>query len=147
MIFRGKREECPTIHRQLVEMYSEGCIIIEMVRRLMRAIRNKRPGKLSSGILFIQKNAHPHTAKGALGLPRKFWWDIFDDPLLCPDLAPTDYHLFLQMNVELGNEHLADNEEVTAAVFHYLHKLEANCTIVVPAITIIFDRKGGYVEK
>ena len=73
------------------------------LRRLRKAIQNRRRGKLSRGIVLIHDNARPHTARLTQTLLRdEFHWDTFDHPPYSPDLAPSDFHLFLKMK-----EHLA----------------------------------------
>ena len=61
------------------------------LRRLRKAIQNRRRGKLSRGIVLIHDNACPHTARLTQTLLRdEFHWDTFDHPPYSPDLAPSD---------------------------------------------------------
>jgi histone-lysine N-methyltransferase SETMAR len=69
----------------------------ETVRKHRRAIQNKRRGMLSSGIVLLHDNARPHTAAQTVQLLQRFRWEIFDHPLYSPDLAPSDYHLFMHL--------------------------------------------------
>lgn len=84
----------------LVEFMEPGTTITaavycETLRRLRRAIQNKRRGKLTAGVVLIHDNARPHTAGATQRLLEQFGWDIFDHPPYSPDLAPCDFHLFL----------------------------------------------------
>ena len=59
--------------------------------RLKPAIRRKRRGLLSKGVVLLHNNARPHTAAETL---RKLKFQVMAHPLYSPDLAPSDYHLF-----------------------------------------------------
>jgi hypothetical protein len=47
-----------------------------------------------AGIVFLHDNARPHTAS----LLQEFSWEVFNHPPYIPDLAPSDFHLFLHHN-------------------------------------------------
>ena len=65
------------------------------LRRLRKAIQNRRTGKLSRGTVLIHDNARPHTARQTQTLLHdEFHWDTFDHPPYSPDLAPSDFYLF-----------------------------------------------------
>ena len=67
------------------------------LRRLCKAIQNGRRGKLSRVILLIHDNARPHTARQAQTLLHdEFHWDTLDHPPYSPDLAQSDFYLFLK---------------------------------------------------
>ncbi|GFW44767.1 histone-lysine N-methyltransferase SETMAR [Trichonephila clavipes] len=68
-------------------------VYCETLRKLRRAIQNKRRGFLSKGVVFLHDNARPHTANVTKTLLRGFGWDVFDHPLYRPDLAPSDSSL------------------------------------------------------
>jgi hypothetical protein len=56
----------------------------ETLKKLRRAIQNKRKGLLTRGVCLLQDNARPHTAhvvKQFLGL---FGWDILNHSLYSP---------------------------------------------------------------
>ena len=59
-------------------------------RELKPAIRYKRRGKLSKEILLLHNNAHPHT----LETLKQLKWEAMEHPPYCPELAPSDFHLF-----------------------------------------------------
>ena len=44
----------------------------------LRAIQNKRRGKLSCKVLFFHDNALPHTANRTRELLDHFGWEVFD---------------------------------------------------------------------
>jgi hypothetical protein len=45
---------------------------------------------LTSGIVLIHENAHPHTAAHTWALPEDFNWGLFDHPSYSPDLTLKD---------------------------------------------------------
>jgi len=63
----------------------------ETLKKLRRAIENKRRGMLTSGVVLLHDNVRPHTAARAQALLQKFHWDMFDHPPYSPDLAPSDF--------------------------------------------------------
>jgi len=90
----------------------------ETLKKLRRAIENKKRGMLTSGVVLLHDNAHPHTAAHTQALLQKFRWDMFDHPHYSPDLAPSDFHLFLRTKVWLGTKCLCvkTNEELMDGV-------------------------------
>lgn len=79
----------------LVEFMEKGTTInstvyCETLRKLRRAIQNKRLGMLTNGVLLIHDNARPHIAARTRELLDQFGWDVFDHPPYSPDLAPSD---------------------------------------------------------
>ena len=62
-------ERCSTINS---ERYCE------TQKNLKRAIQNKRRGKLSSEVLFLNDNARPHKANRTPELLDHFGWEVFD---------------------------------------------------------------------
>ncbi|GBM51790.1 Histone-lysine N-methyltransferase SETMAR [Araneus ventricosus] len=82
----------------LIEFMTRGTTINSQVycrtlKKLKRAIPNKRRGLLSSGVVLLHDNARPHTAVGAGAVLHKLKWDVFQHPPYSPDLAPSDFHL------------------------------------------------------
>ncbi|GFV83346.1 histone-lysine N-methyltransferase SETMAR [Trichonephila clavipes] len=77
-------------------------VYCETLRKLRRAIQNKRRGFLSKGVVFLHDNARPHIANVTKTLLRGFGWDVFDHPPYSPDLTPSDFHLFLHLKCFLA---------------------------------------------
>ena len=86
----------------------------ETMKKLRRAIQNKRRGKLSSKVLFFHDNARPHTANRTRELLDHFEWEVFDHPPYSPDLAPSDCHLFPNMKTWLATQRFDDDVELQA---------------------------------
>jgi histone-lysine N-methyltransferase SETMAR len=70
---------------------------LNAMQKLRRAIQNKRRGMLSAGIVFLHDNARPHTARLTANLLQEFSWEVFNHPPYSPDLAQSDFHLFLHL--------------------------------------------------
>ncbi|KAK7868403.1 hypothetical protein R5R35_005028 [Gryllus longicercus] len=66
---------------------------------------------ISKGIVLLHDNAGPHTAGVTQSLIRQFHWEHFDHPPYSPDLAPSDYHLFLHMKRELGDKRFGSDDD------------------------------------
>jgi len=95
----------------LIEFIEPGTTITsetycKTLKKLRRAIENKRRRMLTSGVVLLHNNARPHTAACTQALLLKFCWDLFDHPSYSLDLAPSDFHLFLWMKVWLGTQRL-----------------------------------------
>jgi hypothetical protein len=69
--------------------------VLRNAKKLRRAIRNKRRGKLTSGVMLLHDNARPHTAAHTQALLVHFNWELFDHSSYSPDPAPSDYRLLL----------------------------------------------------
>jgi len=65
---------------------------------------------------MIHDNARPHTAAARQNLIMTFGWEQFDHPPFSPDLAPSDFHLFLHLKPFLVGRRFHDDSEVKQAV-------------------------------
>ncbi|GFS18350.1 attractin protein 1 [Elysia marginata] len=87
------------------------------------AIRGKRPGQLTKGVILQHDNATPHTARVTQGWLEKYGWEISPHPPHSPDLAPSDYHLFGPLKRELAGKRFDDDEELVDHVRKRLQNL------------------------
>ncbi|KAJ4443928.1 hypothetical protein ANN_05717 [Periplaneta americana] len=69
----------------------------ETLRKLLSAIQNKRRGMLTAGVVLLHDNARPHTARRTAAVLTEFGWELFDQPPYSPDLAPSNFHVFLHL--------------------------------------------------
>ena len=88
----------------------------DTLKKLHRAIQNKRRGMLSRGVVMIHDLPLPHTAATTQNLITTFGWEQFDHPPNSPDLAPSDFHLFLHLQSFLAGRQFHDENEVKEAV-------------------------------
>lgn len=141
----------------LVEFMQPGTTInadsyCETLRRLRRAIQNKRRGMLTSGIVLIHDNARPHTARVTQRLLQQFQWDIFEHPPYSPDLAPSDFHLFPELKQWLGGQRFQTDVELKETVTTHFQSLaatfyEEGIEKLVHRYDKCLNRQGDYVEK
>lgn len=89
--------------------------------RLARALNTKRPAIAAKNyrVLFHDDNARPHRAKAAQDKIWDLGWDRLDQPAYSPDLAPSDYHLFRSMQIDLADVRFKNFEEVQKWVDHW----------------------------
>ena len=84
----------------------------ETLKKLRRAIQNKRRGMLTKGVCLLHDNARPHTANATKELLASFKWDVLNHPAHSPDLAPSDYYLFTSLKLHMGGKSFSTDEEV-----------------------------------
>ncbi|CAH2086943.1 unnamed protein product [Euphydryas editha] len=77
-----------------------------ILERLKEAIKQKRRGKLTKGVLLLHDNAPVHKSRVALAALLKVGFDILNQPPYSPDLAPSDYYLFPKIKKELRGEYI-----------------------------------------
>jgi histone-lysine N-methyltransferase SETMAR len=51
---------------------------------------------------MLHDNARPHTATATQDLITIFGWEQFNHPPYSPDLAPSDFHVFLHPKTFVG---------------------------------------------
>jgi histone-lysine N-methyltransferase SETMAR len=61
-------------------------------------------------------NARPHTARGTQERIQELQWELLEHPPYNPDLAPSDFHLFVKLKNHLADKSFADEEEVKTEV-------------------------------
>ncbi|GFW20429.1 uncharacterized protein TNCV_4546961 [Trichonephila clavipes] len=64
----------------------------ETLPKLRHAIQNKR-----RGVVLLQGNARPHTARRTAAALTEFGWELLDHLPLSPDHSPSDFHVFLNL--------------------------------------------------
>ncbi|GFR88212.1 histone-lysine N-methyltransferase SETMAR [Elysia marginata] len=75
---------------------AQSCSIFD---RLRDAIRRKRPGR---GVVLQRDNAIPHSAILTQQWLQRYGWENLPHHAHCPDLAPSDFHLFVPLKRHLG---------------------------------------------
>ncbi|GFU00805.1 histone-lysine N-methyltransferase SETMAR [Trichonephila clavipes] len=78
----------------------------------MLAIDQKWPELVKRrGVAFHQDNARPHTFVVTRQKLWKLGWEVLMHPPYSPDLAPSDYHLFLALQNLLSDKKLGSRED------------------------------------
>jgi hypothetical protein len=83
---------------------------------LKPAIRSKRKGILSEGVLLLHDNARPHTAARTLETLRKLKWEVMEHPAHSSDLVLSDFYLFGPLKEALGDRKFRCDDDVKNAV-------------------------------
>ena len=127
-----------------------GAYYANLLDQLKTAIREKRRGKLSKGILLQQDNARDHTCKIAMDAVERNGYELIPQPAYSPGLAPSDYFLF--PNLKKGIRHFRSNEEVVAAVDEWVG--DKDLGFFTSRLTALEHRwskciilEGNYIEK
>jgi transposase len=81
---------------------------------------------LTSGGVLFQHNARPHTAACTRALLEHFYWELFERPSYSPDLAPSNYHLFIYLRSWLGSQCFNSNEELIEGIKMWLSSQAAD---------------------
>ena len=124
----------------------------ETLNKLREAVRRKRPGRLSSGVIFQHDNATPHTANLTREWLETYGWEALSHPPHSPDLAPSDFHLFGPLKRYLGGKRFNDDEELISAVQTWLKSLDVNffkdgVFSLLSRWQKCVDLHGDYIEK
>ncbi|GBP91872.1 Protein bric-a-brac 1 [Eumeta japonica] len=83
------------------ETTMNGQYYANLLAQARKAVVQKRRGKLSRGVLFLQDNASVHTARASRQALKDTGISEIDHPPHSPDLAPSDYFLFSNLKKEL----------------------------------------------
>jgi histone-lysine N-methyltransferase SETMAR len=105
---------------------------------------------LSLGVVMLHDNTRPHAAATMQDITATFGWEQFDHPLYSPDLASSDFHLFLHLKTFLGGRRL-HNDEVKEAVNTWFASqaasfYDAGRQTLVPRYKYL-NNGGNYVKK
>ena len=124
----------------------------KLLRQLREAIKAKRPGKLTKGVLFHQDNAPAHKSAIAMATVHACGFQVVDHPPYSPDLAPSDFHLFPNMKKHLAGKQYRTDDEVISAVEEFFDNQQEKFYLEgIQALqhrwTKCVNLKGDYVEK
>ncbi|GFV46800.1 mariner Mos1 transposase [Trichonephila clavipes] len=90
------------------------------LRKLRRALQNKRHDRLSKSVLLLHDNARPHASRTIRDLIESIGWEILDHAPYSHDLAPSHFNLFQNLKHSLGGKRFSHNEEVKATIKSWL---------------------------
>ena len=104
---------------------------------LRQAIKSKRPGKPTRGVILLHDNARPHTAKTITSLWQKFEWDVLCHPPYSPDLSPCDYAIFGPIKKAPRGKRFTSDDDVKQYVRNFTRQpFTALCHIETSASTV-----------
>ena len=90
--------------------------MVQHIKKLSSAIKEKRRGKLSHGVLLHHDNAPAHTSAVAMATIRESKFELLSHPPYSPDLAPSDYHVFRSLKDSLRGQRFGCDEEVVHVI-------------------------------
>jgi histone-lysine N-methyltransferase SETMAR len=79
---------------------------------LRPAIKSKRCGPLSTGVLLQHENAWSHTAHSTVATIQDQSFECLPHPPYSPALAPSDFHVFGPLKEEMGCKSFRSDKEV-----------------------------------
>ena len=122
------------------------------MQQLRPAIREKRRGKLSKGVLLQQDNATVHTCKVAMDAVERNGYELIPNPAYSPDLAPSDFFLFPNLKKNIHGLHFRSDEEFVMAVEKWVNGKDSD--IFSSGLMALEHRwskcitlEGNYIEK
>ena len=96
-----------------------GVYYANLLDQLRTAIREKRRGKLSKGVLLQHDNARVHTCKVAMDAVEQN--GLIPHPAFSNDLNPSDFFLFPNLKKDIRGRHFWSDEEVVTAVEEWVN--------------------------
>jgi len=119
---------------------------------LRPAIKFKRRGRLSTGVLLQHDNARPHTARSTLATIQDLSFECLPHPPYSPDIAPSDFHVFGPLTEAMGGKSFGSDEEVQQAVHEWLRSqpkefFSRGIHALPKRWNICMERSGYYMKK
>lgn len=97
----------------------------QLLQQVKKDIKNKRRGMQSRGVILLQDNARPHTARRTNEAITNLGWEQLKHPPYSPDLAPSDYHLFGALKSHTRGLKMDSEDEVKSTVSEWLRSQSA----------------------
>ena len=125
---------------------------VEVLRRLLQAIKDKRQGKLNHNILLLHGNAPAHSAKVTQAAFKECKFQQLHHLAYSPDLAPSDFYLFCLLKKALRGRRFSCDEEVQGAAEDWLEGQSKNFYLQgLQSLPLkwskCIDMSGDYIEK
>ncbi|KAG5327396.1 MOS1T transposase, partial [Pseudoatta argentina] len=92
--------------------------------RLSRALKEKRPlyAQRHDKVILLHDNARPHVAKPVKTYLETLKWEVLPHPPYSPDIAPSDFHLFVIEWIFCHKNHSPINYELTVELIDINNK-------------------------
>ena len=100
-----------------------GDVYLDILRKLRRAIRDKRPELLDAGVVLLHDNAGLQRRQDVVETVVSWGWEILEHPPYSPDLALCDFFLFSKMKKPMRGIRFEDEEAINTAVSASLQQL------------------------
>ena len=92
-----------------------------IIERLHCAILKKRCGKVSDGVLLLHDNTPVYKCNVVQAAIRKSGFVKFNRPVYSPNIAPSDYHLFSNLNKFFHGKNFNRDDETVDTVEDYFN--------------------------
>ena len=119
-----------------------GVYYANLLDQLRTAIREKRWGKLSKGVLLQQDNARVPTCKVAMDAVERNGYELIPHPAYSAELAPSDFFLFPNLKKDIRGLHFRSDEEVVTAV-----EVSSGLMALEHRWSKCITLEGNYMEK
>jgi histone-lysine N-methyltransferase SETMAR len=88
-------------------------VYCQQLSKLNDCLHQKRPNLVNRArVVFHHYNARPHTSLVTRQKLLELGWDVLPHPSYSPDMAPTDYHLFLSLQNSLAGKTFASDDTI-----------------------------------
>lgn len=120
------------------------------LQKLAEEMQKKRKGR--SKIYFQHDNARPHVADIVNKKLKQLKWELIKHPPYSPDIAPSDYHLFLSLSNQIKEKKFKDEAELKMVIQTFFDSKSkdfyARGIYDLPRRwQEVIDTKGKYVSK
>jgi hypothetical protein len=124
----------------------------DLKNHLDPAIKSKRSGLLSTGVLLQHDSAQPHTASSPVATIQDLPFECLSHPLYSPDLAPRDFHIFGTLKGVMGDKSFRSDKEVQQAVHEWPHSqpkdfFSRGIHVFLKHWNACMEHNGDYIEK
>ena len=99
--------------------------VLSNTRKMRRGIQNHQ-GTVSSDVVLLHNNAWPPSAVATRVTLRYIKWNVFYHPSYCPDLAPSDFCVFMHLKNSLVSQKFINVDELKSTVDGWLKKQAVN---------------------
>lgn len=129
-----------------------GDYYLRVLKKVRRAIRDKRPQMSQEGPILLQDNAAAHRKAAVLTALEDFGWEIMAHPPYSPDLSPCDFFLFPKIKEAMRGQRFKDTEDINEAYRQSLAAvtksgLQGGIDSLVPRWQKCVDADGAYFES
>jgi histone-lysine N-methyltransferase SETMAR len=121
-------------------------------KHIRPAVRSKRRGLLTRGVLLQHDNARPHTARATVATIQDLHFECLPHPPYSEDLAPSDYHVSGPLKEVMGGKKFRSDIKVQQAVHEWLRRqpqesFSRGIHTLCKRWRACIERNGDYVEK
>ena len=121
-------------------------VYCRQLMKLGKEIKEKRPEMgTRKGVIFHQDNARPHTSLVTRKKLLELGWEVMPRPSHSPDLAQSDYHLFLSLQNHLNGKTFDSNEAVKSELIQFF--ASKNQTFYESGIKKLTERWQKVIEQ